>query len=162
MAEVLPLPKGSLKNSYYKPANMSDMCNYKILPEFQLVIGIYSGQVSEKEIISLKDKIKHDKDFSWDYNVLDDFTEADFNLSENGLEIILQWLQDDFSSTRRSALLTKTPDQVVTITLFKYLEKNMLPMNIQVFSTLSSALQWIGISENNKKDAAEVINILMH
>jgi len=53
-----------------------------------------------------------------------------------------------------------TPDQVVTITLFKYLEKNKLPMNIQIFSTLSSALRWIGNSERNINDIAEVINEL--
>jgi|GEM_PF-1622330 len=47
---------------------MNGVCNYKILPELKLVIGKYTDQVSEKEVISLKDKIKHDKDFGWDYN----------------------------------------------------------------------------------------------
>lgn len=137
---------------------MSGVCYYKIVPELMLVIGKYTGQISENEIISLKDKIMHDKDFNWDYNVLDDFSEADFNLSERGIEIVLHWLQDNFSSPRRSAILTSTPDQVVMITLFKHLEKNQLPMNIKIFSTLSYALQWIGISEDNKQVIAEYIN----
>ena len=136
---------------------MSAICSYKILPGFKLVMGKYKGSISENEVISLKDKILHDKNFSWEYNVLDDFTEADFNLSERGLEIALTWLKNNFSSTRRSAILTRTPDQVVAVTLFKYFEKNQLPMNIQIFSTLSHALQWIGISEENVEDIAEFI-----
>ena len=141
---------------------MNTFCNYKILPEFKLVIGKYSGQVSERDIISLKGEIKKDDAFNWGFNVLDDFTNADFILSEGGPEIILHWLQDNFSSSRRSALLTKTPDQVVRITLFKQMEKNKLPMNIQIFSTLPSALSWIGVSESNINDIAEVIDELKH
>jgi hypothetical protein len=139
---------------------MSATCSYRILPEFKLVLGKYTGTVSEKDIISLKDTIRKDNAFNRDFNILDDFTDADFNLSAGGPEIILHWLQDNFSSSRRSALLTNTPDQVVTITLFKHLEKNKLPMNIQIFSTLASASRWIGISDRNINDIAEVINEL--
>jgi len=137
---------------------MSAVCDYKILPEMMLVIGKYMGRISENDIISLKAKILHDKDFSWDYDVLDDFTGADFNLSEGGIEFILNWLKDNYSSPRRSALLTRTPNQVVMITLFKNLEKNMLPMNIKIFSTMPYALEWIGISEENKQVVAAYIN----
>ena len=139
---------------------MSTICRYKILPEFKLVIGKYTGLISEKEIISLKNDIKNDKDFDWDFNVLDDFTNAVFNLSEKGPEIILHWLQENYSSKRQSALLTNTPDQVVVITLFKYLEKNKLPMSIKIFSTLSSALPWVGISSNNEQDLSEIMKEL--
>jgi len=137
---------------------MSGVCNYKILPEFTLVIGRYAGRISENDIISLKDKILHDKDFNREYNVLDDFTDADFNVSEGGFEFVLRWLQENFSSPRRSAVLTRTPDQVVMITLFKNLENNKLPMNIKIFSTLSYALEWIGISEENKQVVAGYLN----
>jgi len=139
---------------------MSAICRYKILPEFKLVIGKYTGNISEKEIISLKDEIKADKNFDWDFNVLDDFSEAVFNLSEKGLEIIRQWLQESYSSKRQSALLTNTPDQVVVITLFKDLEKNKLPMSIKIFSALSNALPWIGISSKKEQEIAEIIKEL--
>ena len=109
---------------------MSALCRYKILPEFKLVIGKYSGQISENDIISLKGEIKNDKDFNWDFNVLDDYSDTVFNLSEKGSEIIGHWLRENYTSSRQSALLTDTPGQVVVITLFKDLDKNELPMNI--------------------------------
>lgn len=139
---------------------MSAVYRYKILPEFKLVIGKYSGQISENDIISLKGEIKNDKDFDWDFNVLDDFSDTVFNLSEKGPEIIGRWLRESYSSTRQSALLTDTPGQVVVITLFKDLDKNKLPMNIRIFSTLSSTLPWIGISSKNEHDIAEILKDL--
>jgi len=52
---------------------MSTICNYKILPELKLVIGKYSGQVSEGDIISLKGEIKKNDDFNWGFNEHTDF-----------------------------------------------------------------------------------------
>jgi len=139
---------------------MSSICRYKILPEFKLVIGKYTGKVSEKEIISLKQEITNDKDFDWDYNVLDDYSETTFNLSEKGPEIMKNWLHENYSSSRQSALLTSSPGQVVIITLFKHLDQNTLPMSIKIFSTLSSALPWVGISNTNEQEIAEIIKEL--
>ena len=136
---------------------MSAVCRYKILPEFKLVIGKYSDLISENDIISLKNEITHDKAFDWEFNVLDDFSDTVFNLSEKGPEIIRHWLQENYSSSRQSALLTNTPGQVVVITLFKYQDKNKLPMNIRIFSTLSSALPWLGITSNREQDIAEIM-----
>lgn len=141
---------------------MGTICRYTILPEFKLVIGKYTGLISEKEIISLKNEIKNDKDFHWDFNVLDDFTETVFNLSEKGPDLMLHWLQENYSSKRQSALLTNTPGQVVVISMFKYLEKSKLPMNMKIFSTLSAALPWVGISSQNEKDIEALLEKLKY
>jgi hypothetical protein len=139
---------------------MSAICRYKILPEFKLVIGKYTGKISEKEIISLKEEITNDKDFDWNYNVLDDYSDTVFNLSEKGPEIMKKWLQENYSSSRQSSLLTSSPGQVVIITLFKHLDKNTLPMSIKIFSTLSSALPWVGISSTYEQEIAEIMKEL--
>jgi len=118
---------------------------YRILPEYRLVISHYAGNISENEIISLKEAIKHEKNFNIAYNTLDDFSDTDFHVSQESYMRVFLWLQENYSWDRNSAVLTNTPDQVVYITLFNYIQKHKLPMRIKIFSTLHGALQWVDV-----------------
>jgi hypothetical protein len=92
-----------------------------------------------------------------EYNILDDFTDANFNISKESFHRVLKWLIDNFASDRKSALLTSTPDQVVNIMRFDSMNKDQLPNRIKIFSTLPAALLWIGLS---KEDAPEIEVVL--
>lgn len=136
---------------------MESKYDYKILPDLSLIVSCYAGKISENEIMSLKESIKSDKDFHMEYNILDDFSDADFNISKESFHRILQWLKDNFAWDRKSAVLTSTPDQVVNIMRFDSLNNNQLPNRIKIFSTLPGALIWIGLS---KVDLPEIEAVL--
>ena len=136
---------------------MESKYDYKILPDLRLIVSCYSGIISENEIMSLKESIKSDKAFHMEYNILDDFTDANFNISKDSFHRVLKWLIDNFAWDRKSALLTSTPDQVVNIMRFDSLNKDQLPNRIKIFSTLPAALLWIGLSID---DAPEIEMVL--
>lgn len=130
---------------------------YRILPDYRLIVSYYSGTISEKEIIALKETIRGDKDFNMGYNTLDDFSDTDFNVSQESYTRIFDWLQVHYSFGRKSAVMTSTPQQVVNITMFNYIQKFQLPMKIKIFSTLQGALNWVNIS---MKDAPVIKGVL--
>lgn len=136
---------------------MESKYDYKILPDLRTIVSYYSGIISENEIMSLKESIKSDKAFHMEYNILDDFSNANFNLSKESFHRVLQWLLDNFAWDRKSAVLTSTPDQVVNIMRFDSLNKDQLPNRIKIFSTLPAALLWIGLS---REDAPEIEMVL--
>jgi hypothetical protein len=136
---------------------MGHYSNYRILPEYRLVVSHYAGDISESEIISLKETIKQDKDFHMEYNTLDDFSDVAFHITQESYGRVFKWLRDHYSWKRNSAVLTSTPDQVVNIILFNFTQKFELPMKIKVFSTLQAALHWVNISPG---DAPAIKSVL--
>lgn len=136
---------------------MGHYSSYRILPEHRLNVSHYAGNISEKEIIALKETIKQDKEFNLAYNTLDDFTEADFHVSKESYICVFEWLREHYSWQRNSAVLTNTPDQVVNISLFNYTQKHSLPMRINIFSTLDGALNWVNVP---LKDAPAIKSVL--
>lgn len=136
---------------------MDSKCKYQILTNYKLVIGYYSGKISEHEIISLKETIKKDKAFNIEFNTLDDFTETDFNTTKESFHHVFQWLKNNYSWERKSAVLTHTPEQVANILRFDYLNRDQLPMSIKVFSTLTGALQWIGLTQKDEPEIRTII-----
>ena len=118
-------------------------CSYRILPELGLVVSCYCGAISENEIIALKQKILQDQGFKKQYNILDDFTETVFRITQESFFRVLSWLRENHAYERNSAVLTKTPEQVAIITLFNHYRKHILPNKIKVFSTLPAAVRWV-------------------
>jgi len=139
---------------------MESNYEYKILPDLRVIVSCYSGIISENEIMSLKESIKSDKAFNLDYSILDDFTNANFNMSKESFHRILKWLMDNFAWDRKSAVLTSTPDQVVNFIRFDSLNKDQLPNRIKIFSTLPAALYWIGLSKENAPEIEVVLKEL--
>lgn len=139
---------------------MSFKCTYRILPEHNLIISSYSGTITENEIISLKQTIKNDPAFQTDYNVLDDFSNAAFNITKESFTKVLHWLQEHFSADRNAAILTSTPNQVVNIMMFKAMEEETLPNRIKIFSTLTAALQWVDLTEEHEIPILEILQEL--
>ena len=87
-----------------------------------------------------------------EYNILDDFSDTDFNITKESFSRVLYWLRDNYSAERYSAVLTSTPNQVANIMKFKALKDATLPMRIKIFSTLNAALNWVEVPQNNTSD----------
>jgi hypothetical protein len=139
---------------------MESKYKYKILPEFRLIISCYSGKISENEIISLKETIKGDKAYNKEYNILDDFSDTDFNITNESFTRVLYWLKDNYSADRNSAVLTRTPNQVANIMKFKAQKDARLPMRIKIFSTLLAALNWVEVAVNQTSEIEKILEEL--
>ncbi len=124
---------------------MSHHFSYRILPDQRLTISRYAGEISENEVIAAKEAIKQDNNFNIRYHTLDDFSDATFHITKESYMRVFNWLRDHYSWKRHSAILTSTPEQVVNITLFNYLQNGELPMKIKIFSTLEAALLWMNL-----------------
>ena len=81
---------------------MDHYSTYRILPEHRLIVSLYEGKISEKEIISLKQTIRQDPKFNMAYNTLDDFTGADFYVSKESYKRVFEWLREHYSWERNS------------------------------------------------------------
>ncbi|MFO7934507.1 MAG: hypothetical protein R6U78_10535 [Bacteroidales bacterium] len=139
---------------------MDHYSSYRILPEHRLIVSLYAGHISEQEIISLKETIRQDPKFNISYNTLDDFTDVDFHVSKESYMLVFEWLREHYSWERNSAVLTDTPDQVVNISLFNYIQKHSLPMRIRIFSTLEGALNWVSVPVKNAPAIKSVLEEL--
>lgn len=128
---------------------MSNVCKYRILPEHRLVISSYNGSISEKEIILTKEGVLRDKAFKMEYNILDDFSGVEFEITKESFTRILLWLKENFSWNRKSAVIAQTPAQVASIIRFDALNRESLPMEIKIFNTPQAALLWMGIDRKD-------------
>lgn len=98
-----------------------------------------------------------DPHFRINYNLINDFSDATFEVTNEGIQTLFSWLKTRNSSERKSALLTATPDQVARILLFSKRHQGALPMQINIFSTLKSAINWVDLPSEKE---TEIKNIL--
>ena len=127
---------------------MRKRCEYTILPELNLIVEYFSGPIDAECVISAKKRIIDDPLFDQSYNVLDDFRDAIMDYSVEGIKDIIIWIAENHNYPRKSAHLTTSPDQVVATTLFDKLKSTKLVINLKIFSTIESAINWVDINEN--------------
>ncbi len=129
---------------------MNKYIQYKIIPDLKLTIEYFKGQVYLDDIIDFKNIEIKDKKYNPNYNSVGDFRDAELLLDENQIKEFINYVKryNKNMGVRKSALLTNTPSQVVITTLYQ-LNSEGLPMSFKIFSTLESAMEWMGISPND-------------
>lgn len=58
---------------------------YKIIPNLNLVVEYYSGTIQIDDIMLLKNHICQEKEYNSNYNLIHDFRNAYFDMTENDL-----------------------------------------------------------------------------
>ncbi len=95
-----------------------------------------------------------------DLNYISDYRHATFDMSEEDIEAYIQFVKKELSiEKRRTAFLSKTPQQVAGIMLYQIMGED-LPIDIKICSTLDAALAWVYISpeeHNHVENALEVL-----
>lgn len=127
---------------------MDKIAAYKILPDLKLHIEVFQGSLNIMDLIELKKSEILDEAYNPNFNGIvsieeietDSKTEEDFAKYVESVKDNISFIGD-----RRSAILTKTPGQVVTATLYEIAVKN-LPMSFKIVSTIKAALEWVNIS----------------
>jgi hypothetical protein len=119
---------------------------YKILPEYQLVIEKYTGYLFIEDYIAFKKSIVNDPLFKPNYKFYIDFNQVNFKITEKDIAIYLKFIDHNLPNlgSRFSAIVTNTPNQVVSTTMYKMLQKNRSQV-VEIFSTKENAINWLGL-----------------
>ncbi|MDV7187277.1 hypothetical protein R3X25_08300 [Lutibacter sp. TH_r2] len=118
---------------------------YKIINNHNLIIELHKGDIDLNSYIKFKQKLINDNSFKTGCNYFIHFKNVKFD-NQNFDDII------EFKSfigkisknknSRKIAIVTDTPNQVVTLTLFKEY-KDHFTKNVEIFSTNKKAIQWL-------------------
>ena len=137
------------------------MVHYKIIPGKRLIIEYFIGSLTLEEMFQFVETVKNEKDYDKTFNSLIDLNEVKLNISIKDIQKYVEYLNGDASvlGSRKLAIITKTPDHVVTGTLYQLLSEN-LPMNIRVFSTFEAAVRWLGLHSFTIDDYTNIVKEL--
>jgi hypothetical protein len=130
---------------------MKKYANFMILPELRLILECCKGKASVEDAIRMKKDELSDKLYSPDYDIIVDIrtfeTSIDATIPKS-ISIFFNFLKE-LSIKGSVAFLTTEPHQVVMSEMLKRLSSNSLPMDIQIFSTIDAAIDFLGFSLTN-------------
>ena len=130
---------------------------YKILKEQNLIVEYHTGIIDAKSFIAFKKCITLDPLFLPSLNYFVHLKNAAFVTNFEDVDAYANFLADNYTifGNRRVALITNTPNQVVSTTMFKMMQQNK-SQSVEVFSTNESALEWL----NSRLDKDEILGVL--
>lgn len=135
--------------------------NYKILKEHNLIVEYHTGILDVDSFINFKQSITLDPLFLPSLNYFVHLKKVTFSTNSEDIDKYADFLEINSKvfGDRRVALITDTPNQVVSTTMFKMLQQNKA-QSIEIFSTNESALEWLN-SNLNKNEILDVLAALM-
>jgi hypothetical protein len=135
--------------------------NYKILKEHNLIVEYHSGILDADSFIEFKKSITLDPLFLPSLNYFVHLKKVTFSTNLEDIDKYANFLEANSMvyGNRRVALVTNTPNQVVSATIFKMMQQNK-SQSVEIFSTNERALQWLN-SNFNKNEILAVLDGLM-
>ena len=137
---------------------MKKVVYYKLVPNLNLMIEVFCGDIYYTDVLELKAKQIKDPNFNPKYNGLVDVTNANLHLSIEEIETYKKYITTvkGFMGDRKTSIYTKTPNQVMLSTIY-ITPDSKIPMIFNVFSTLKASLNWIGIPLEHEIRIKEII-----
>ena len=134
---------------------------YKILPNHNLIIEYYSGDIDFVSFMNFKKKLIAEPLFTPTLNILIHFKNATFKMTDEEINKYIHFSETDIKvvGKRKIALITKTPNQVVVTTLFKMIQR-IKSKSVEIFSTKEAALRWLNIKDLSTKEVTVILNKL--
>ncbi|OGS72698.1 MAG: hypothetical protein A3F91_07230 [Flavobacteria bacterium RIFCSPLOWO2_12_FULL_35_11] len=132
--------------------------NYKILKEHNLIVEYHTGILDADSFIEFKKSITLDPLFLPSLNYFVHLKKVTFNTNPEDIDKYVRFLDANSKvyGNRRVALITNTPNQVVSTTMFKMMQQNK-SQSVEIFSTNENALEWL--NSNLNKD--EILDVLV-
>ncbi|SDX25314.1 hypothetical protein SAMN05444411_10441 [Lutibacter oricola] len=123
---------------------VSSTNKFKIYPEYNLVIELHSGTLNLTSYLNFKKKLFTHKEFKSGMNYFINLKKVNFDAPTKDIEKFADFnnQRPSFSERRKIALVTDTPSQVVSTTIYKSLLSNH-NQDIEIFSTNEKALSWL-------------------
>jgi len=136
---------------------MNKIAEYAILPEAKLIVEVLSGNIFLDDYIGLKQREATDNQYDLNYNFIVDMRETSDVGYSGDIDIFIEKYiasvkKLQIVGERKSAFITSTPNQVMAFTIYKL--SSDLPITIEIFTTLASALSWLG-AKNDYKNIIE-------
>ncbi|MFO7672964.1 MAG: hypothetical protein R6V74_04580 [Lutibacter sp.] len=131
--------------------------NYKILKEQNLIVEYHSGTLDAASFIAFKKSITLDALFLPSLHYFVHLKNVTFSTNLEDIDTYTNFLEANSKvfGKRRVALITNTPNQVVSTTIFKMMQQNK-SQSVEIFSTNESALEWL----NSNFDKNEILAVL--
>ncbi len=124
---------------------------YRILPELKINLEYYSGPTYLKDLIEIRRELIEEKALNPNFNFIVDLRDATFDLNSNVVDEFVNYVKSktDLLWNRRTALLSLTPNQTA-FSLLYISDLGNVPMKINSFYTMESAIQWVGLSSEDQ------------
>lgn len=134
---------------------------YKILPNHNLIIEYYSGDIDFVSFMNFKKKLILEPLFTPNLNILIHFKNATFKMTDEEINKYIHFSETDIKviGKRKIALITETPNQVVVSTLFKMIQR-IKSKSVEIFSTKEAALRWLNIKDLSTTEVTLILNNL--
>lgn len=132
--------------------------SYKILPGENLVIECHSGILEASNYIDFKKKLIIDSLFKANMNHFIHYKNVVFKTSASDIALFVDFVKKNvqFLGHRKIALITDTPNQVVSTTMYKMMTESS-NQTAEVFSTNISALKWLSIPNSKHEELTSII-----
>lgn len=123
---------------------------YRILTDKNLIVEFHKGELTATNFIQFKTALAKDPLFNPNFNFIISLTDTTVKATENNIKEYVNFIQTNISykGKRKVAIITKTPDQVVSSMLYKMMHGNPNQI-IEIFSTLNNAVKWINTKKLN-------------
>lgn len=134
---------------------------YKILPEFNLAIEFHKGSLDIDSYINFKKNLFKDALFKPGLNYLVHYKNVVFQTNPSDIKKFIDFIDNNYSilGKRKIAMVTDTPNQVVSTTIYKQKQQN-LNQDAEVFSTSDNALKWLISEPFSKKILSSILRDL--
>lgn len=134
---------------------------YKILKEYNLIIEYHSGILNADSFIAFKKSITLNPFFLPNLNYFVHLKNVTFSKNLKDIDKYVNFLNANSKiyGNRRVAVITNTPNQVATTTMFK-MNQQYKSQSLEIFSTNESALEWLN-NNLNKKEILDILEELM-
>lgn len=122
---------------------------YRILPNYNLVIEYHYGVLTAKNYIDFKKKLLIDPHFKANLNHFINFKNVNFITAPSDISEFVAFMGNNIQQIgqRKVALITNTPNQVVSTTIYKLMQQNS-NQQVEIFSINENALKWLTIPDH--------------
>ncbi|RXP52307.1 hypothetical protein EC396_11685 [Lutibacter sp. HS1-25] len=134
---------------------------YKILTDFNLIIEIHEGVLNAGAYVKFKESLIKDPLFKANMNYFLNFKKVHFEIEAAHISRFASYIESNASlfGKRNVAIITNTPSQVVSATMYKLMQKDP-SIKLEIFSTDEKALSWLKIPNSNNTEIKEIIETL--
>ena len=134
---------------------------FKILSEHHLIIEFHNGNMNLESFINFKKELFTHTDFKSGMNYFINLKNVDFEASLDDIQKFANFnnSRPTLSENRKIALVTDTPSQVASTTIYKTMLSSH-NQDVEIFSTNEKALVWLNINSNSYKEVIDELKIL--
>lgn len=131
---------------------------YRIIPELKIILEYFCGKTGLIDLVEHRKILIQDNDYDSNFNSITDFRDTDFVASRKDVAAYVEFTKSTpkMIGKRRAAILADTPQQTVIPAIY-ILKTQDLPFQIEIFSTLAAAINWVNLSDDDLETLEDIL-----